>query len=217
MKLEDSSDHLEPADDTGHPDHTWSELFVEGDADKIRTRLQDDLDGLFKKWSRRLNKYHVILFYVENGISYDDSDAVYRALSLVPSKKKDILLVAVSTGGYPVPAYQISKLCREWAKDKFIISVPRHAYSAATLICLGADAVHMGPLGNLGPVDPQVYLGVGKWTAGLSHQRSLQTINKWVSENPGSQNMWAEIISRDADFNLFDIGEYERDVESSVQ
>jgi len=217
MNHEDPSELTGLVDTIAPPDQTWGELFVEGDADKIRTHLQDELIGLFQKWSRHLKNYNVILFYVENGISYDDSDEMYRALSAVPSQKKDVLMVLVSTAGVAVPAYQISKLCREWSKDRFIICVPRHAYSAATLICLGADAVHMGPLGNLGPIDPQVYLPEGKWTAGLSHQRSLQTITKWVAENPGSQTMWAQIISRDKDFNLFDIGEYERDVESSVQ
>ena len=217
MNHEDSSELTGLVDTTVPPGRTWSELFVEGDADKIRNHLQDELNGLFKKWSRRLQNYNVILFYNDDGISSDDADDIYRALSAVPSRKKDLLMVLVSGGGSSVPAYQISKLCREWSKDRFIIAVPRHASSAATLICLGADAVHMGPLGYLGPIDPQIYLPEGKWTAGLAHQRSLQTITKWVAENPGSQRMWAEIVSRDRDFNLFDIGEYERDVESSVQ
>jgi Serine dehydrogenase proteinase len=36
------------------------------------------------------------------------------------------------------------------------VIVPDQAKSAATLICLGADRILMGPAGDLGPVDPQL-------------------------------------------------------------
>ncbi len=36
-----------------------------------------------------------------------------------------------------------------------MVSVPRRAKSAATLISLG-DEIHMGELSELGPIDPQV-------------------------------------------------------------
>jgi len=103
MNHEDPSELTGLVDTIAPPDQTWGELFVEGDADKIRTHLQDELIGLFQKWSRHLKNYNVILFYVENGISYDDSDEMYRALSAVPSQKKDVLMVLVSTGGLLYP------------------------------------------------------------------------------------------------------------------
>ena len=36
------------------PEQTWDEVMVEGDADKIRDRLQGELSALLKRWSRRL-------------------------------------------------------------------------------------------------------------------------------------------------------------------
>jgi len=61
-----------------------------------------------------------------------------------------------------------------------MVAVPRHAKSAATMIALGADQVHMGLLSELGPVDPQV-LGVPM----LAIQDSIETITQCVNDNPG--------------------------------
>jgi hypothetical protein len=44
---------------------------------------------------------------------------------------------------------------REFA-DEFYVLVPFKAYSAATLVALGADKIIMGKKGELGPIDPQI-------------------------------------------------------------
>ena len=198
-------------------DQAWAEIFTEADADKIRGRLRIELSGLHKKWSRRLQRYNVVFYYQPDTMTGDDTDDIYRALKRVPAGEKDVLMVLVANGGQVQPAYQISKLCREWAKDRFIVSVPRQAYSAATLVCLGADAVHMGPLGNLGPVDTMWGYTNGSWVSSMAHIQSLQTITRWVTESPASQGFWTEILSKDETFSYFDIGKYEREEEASVQ
>ena len=64
-------------------------------------------------------------------------------------------LLLVSDGGDPTVAWSIVSLIRERVKE-FAVLVPQAAYSAATLIALGADEIVMHPNGNLGPVDPQI-------------------------------------------------------------
>jgi membrane-bound ClpP family serine protease len=67
--------------------------------------------------------------------------------------------------------------------------VPRQAKSAATLIAIGADEIHMGPLGELGPIDPQLgglpALGVGQ---------ALERIASLVERHPGSAEMFARYL-----------------------
>ena len=195
----------------------WAELFAEGDADKILGRLRTELSGLLKKWSRRLQRYNVVFYYQPGSMTDDDTDDIYRALKRGPVGKKDVLMLLVSNGGQTQAAYQISKLCRDWTKDRFIVSVPRQAYSAATLLCLGADAVHMGPLGNLGPIDSMQLYTSGKSVSSMAHIHSLQTITRWVTESPASQGFWAEILSKDVNFTYSYIGMYEREEEATVQ
>ena len=75
----------------------------------------------------------------------------------------------------------------------------------------------MGPLGHLGPIDPQWESAQGGPVSGLALQNSLLTITQWVAEYPGSQGMWAEVLLRDKTFDYGDIGEFERITESAAQ
>src|SRR5207302_11389219 len=61
----------------------------------------------------------------------------------------------VSQCGEPTVAWRIVSMIRERV-EKFSVLVPQAAFSAATLIVLGADEIVMHPNGNLGPTDPQV-------------------------------------------------------------
>jgi hypothetical protein len=64
-------------------------------------------------------------------------------------------LLVVSYGGDPTVAWRIMTLLRERV-DTVGVLVPQSAFSAATLLALGADEIVMHPYGNLGPVDPQI-------------------------------------------------------------
>jgi Serine dehydrogenase proteinase len=60
-----------------------------------------------------------------------------------------------SNGGSGTAPWRIVNLIREYTKD-FAVLVPHHAFSAATLIALGADKIIMHKMGCLGPIDPSV-------------------------------------------------------------
>jgi len=58
-------------------------------------------------------------------------------------------------GGHTLTPNRIVHLVREYCK-KFGVLVPFRAHSAGTSLALGANEIVMGPLGELGPVDPSV-------------------------------------------------------------
>jgi len=68
-------------------------------------------------------------------------------------KVKKISLFLYTSGGDMLAPIRIVKLIRNHC-DKFEVLVPYKAHSAGTLICLGADSIVMGKLGELTPVDP---------------------------------------------------------------
>lgn len=70
------------------------------------------------------------------------------------SLKVDIFIV--SNGGDTAVPWRIASMIREIAGE-FNVLVPYNAMSAATLLCLGADNIFMGPKGELGPVDPTLH------------------------------------------------------------
>ncbi len=68
-------------------------------------------------------------------------------------KCKKISLFLYTSGGDMLAPIRIVKLIRNHCDD-FEVLIPYKAHSAGTLICLGADKIVMGKLGELTPVDP---------------------------------------------------------------
>lgn len=80
---------------------------------------------------------------------------VIEQLERIPEDKKEIDFLIISNGGDPITSLRIMSLLRE-RFDKIGVLLPYVAYSAATILALGADEIIMHPYSNLGPVDPQL-------------------------------------------------------------
>jgi hypothetical protein len=93
--------------------------------------------------------------HAQAGIAADAVRELLLQLQELPKEADDLDLLIVSLGGDPTVAWRIVSLIRERV-GKFNVLVPQAAYSAATLIALGADEIVMHPHGNLGPTDPQI-------------------------------------------------------------
>jgi hypothetical protein len=74
---------------------------------------------------------------------------------LQPDTRRVDLLI-VSLGGDPMVAWRMMSLIRQRAVDTVSVLIPQSAYSAATLLALGADEIFMHPNGHLGPIDMQI-------------------------------------------------------------
>jgi Serine dehydrogenase proteinase len=89
-------------------------------------------------------------------MSADAVRVVYDHLVLLPTRPVEKLdLFLVSNGGEGTVPWRLVALFREFA-NSFNVLVPYRAYSAATLLCLGADEIVMHPFAELGPIDPTV-------------------------------------------------------------
>ena len=85
----------------------------------------------------------------------DALPGILDQILLLPKDKDAADLLIVSNGGDPTVAWRIMSLLRERVKTVGAL-IPQAAFSAATLLALGADEIIMHPCGNLGPVDPQI-------------------------------------------------------------
>lgn len=79
---------------------------------------------------------------------------LYKQLKEIGHTKK-IDLVLHSYGGAVDTPFKVVTLIREFC-DEFSVIVPFVAKSAASMLVLGADEVVMGPISELGPIDPLV-------------------------------------------------------------
>lgn len=174
----------------------------------MRSGIEQHVREILRR--HELADHTTLMLYDEvDSISTYHSNAVYEAASAGESTKP-ILLIIHSNGGGIEPAYLISKTCKKLANACFKVAVPRRAKSAATLICLGADEIHMGQMSELGPIDPQI----GGYPA-LGLRNALEVLTKIVSEHPKASPMFADYMAQKLE--LKDLGYSDRVGESAVQ
>lgn len=97
-------------------------------------------------------------------VMIEDSDAdmlegILQKLDLT----NGLALFINSPGGDGLAAERIVNICRNYSGTKeFWAIVPNKAKSAATMVCLGASKIYMGPSSELGPIDPQLAIEADK-------------------------------------------------------
>lgn len=155
------------------------------------------------------DRYNVLVLFDTGRLVRGDADRIYTALGRC-EQTKPILFVLHSNGGDVSAAYFIGKLCRERTPDRFLVAVPRRAKSAATLICCGADEIHMGSLSELGPIDPQ-FEGV----PALALKYSIEHLADLTKRYPDAAEMFSNYLAKA--LNIQELGYYERVAESAVQ
>jgi len=117
--------------------------------------MKEDSIALLKK-IQGLDKSKVFSLIYPAGISIEQSDVddAYDCIQAVGLTDK-IDLILYSYGGDADAAYKLIMVLREFCKELVVI-IPSEAKSAATLMALGGDKILMGPLSELGPIDPMV-------------------------------------------------------------
>ena len=85
----------------------------------------------------------------------DAISPIIEQIKQIPKDQKEIDFLIISNGGDPITALRIIGILRE-RFTRISVLLPYVAYSAATILSLGADEIIMHPFSNLGPVDPQM-------------------------------------------------------------
>ncbi len=89
-------------------------------------------------------------------ISQDAVREFFEHLRLLPTRpEKNLDIFLVSNGGNGTVPWRLVSLFREYA-EKVSVLLPYRAYSAATMLALGADEIVMHPFAEMGPIDPTV-------------------------------------------------------------
>ena len=91
---------------------------------------------------------------VNTRIAPDVTQVFFRHLEMF-NDCSTIDLLIYTRGGDVLTPWRLVQLIREYA-SRFNVLVPFRCYSAGTLLCLGADEIVMGKMGELGPIDPSV-------------------------------------------------------------
>lgn len=179
---------------------------------EIQARFKVEATARMQNFPQILERYCVAgILDADGSIGVFEADQTYGFLSKANKDQcKDVLLVLHSSGGSVESAYQIAKLCKAFSGKQFVVAVPRLAKSAATLISIGADSLHMGIMSQLGPIDPQL----GGLPA-LGVVQALRRLASLAHEFPRSAEMFAAYLQRV--LTVEQIGYCERIPESAAQ
>jgi len=123
-----------------------------------RAKRKELIEKLETARSKRLVIVYVTStrFGHEIQIADDAFRLIYEHLELGREQAKHgVDLFIHSNGGSGTVPWRIVSLIRQYTK-KLAVLVPHRAFSAATLIALGADEIVMHKMGCLGPIDPSV-------------------------------------------------------------
>ncbi|MEW5989120.1 MAG: hypothetical protein AB1791_21040, partial [Chloroflexota bacterium] len=93
--------------------------------------------------------------YAGGQIAPDGVPEFIRQIAAIGKEHRQVDVLLVSYGGDSTVAWRMVSLLRE-RFDHIAVLLPYTAYSAATLVALGANSIVMHPFANLGPVDPQI-------------------------------------------------------------
>ncbi|KKL77732.1 hypothetical protein LCGC14_2031940 [marine sediment metagenome] len=93
-----------------------------------------------------------------NFLTLDDSQKLLQVLEEHP-KNKPIHLILHTPGGMVIAAEQIARAIQRRQGETHVY-VPQYAMSGGTLIALACTQIHMGPNAILGPLDPQLSIGL---------------------------------------------------------
>jgi len=142
---------------------------------------------------------------------------LYKQLMEIGHTKK-IDLVLHSYGGAVDTPYKVVMLVREFC-DEFAVIVPYVAKSAASMLVLGADEVVMGPISELGPIDPLVKHPIYKdmLVPVQAVWHCLDYLQRSISNSPDPEVaafMVAPLLNK---LDPWLIGDYEKTIKASWQ
>ncbi|MCQ3938519.1 MAG: hypothetical protein DPW18_15935 [Chloroflexi bacterium] len=114
--------------------------------------LFDKSQAIIKELNKKLGGTLVTYFNNPRGsVCHDDVLALFELLEKIGHQEK-IYLFIKSSGGNGQASLRIVNLLRQYCNEVVAV-IPLECASAATMIALGANEIHMGPMAYLTPVD----------------------------------------------------------------
>jgi hypothetical protein len=107
---------------------------------------------------------------------------------------KPLHLLLASPGGDGETAIRMVRSMQTRCSELTVV-VPDMAKSAATLLCLGANKILMGPAGDLGPVDPQFQIGGRSLASAKEIVAAIDEAERRVKESPETFALFAGLLS----------------------
>lgn len=173
---------------------------------------------IIQKIENQLNKT-ILTFFTSFRfpVMIEDQDAVLieEVLQNTNLKKDGFILIINSLGGSGLAAERIINVCRTYSNNNFEVIVPNQAKSAATIICLGSNKIHMSSTSEIGPIDPQLVILEGETKKVLSAHSIITSYNDLIQKANRTKGNIEPYLQQLARYDAREIEEYKRAMELS--
>lgn len=115
----------------------------------------DDSEAIFREICERISEEEDCDVAIYNGPIGRPFDTEIIKKCIYRKKRKNLLLILVTSGGNPDSAFRMARYFQE-KYERFTVYVTGYCKSAGTLIALGAHELVMSDHGELGPLDIQM-------------------------------------------------------------
>jgi hypothetical protein len=133
----------------------------------------------------------LLVYWVSTGGSICQNDVIAMSRLLGPTKKQSkVALFLKSDGGNPEAALRFVHLLRQ-KFDKVALLAPFECASAATMVALGANEIHMGPTSYLTAVDSSLKHDLSpvdhhNCLVSVSQDEVMRILRLWKEQKSGS-------------------------------
>lgn len=125
---------------------------------------------------------------------YEGKMTIFQELLGDCDSDKGLDVLLASPGGSGEMALRMVQSMQNQCKGVRVI-IPDMAKSAATVLCLGADEIIMGPAGDLGPIDPQMILQSRFMVSAKELVKAVDDAETKVRDNPGAFALYSSLLS----------------------
>lgn len=128
----------------------------ESSADRTIDAVEKEIDVACNELAKIRKSKCFPLLLGDASIRETTVDRVYDRLRDGKYDGGSLDVIIDSSGGDIDAAYNLSLLFRRYGSASLTFFIPRWAKSAATLLICAGDEIHMTPVAELGPLDPQI-------------------------------------------------------------
>lgn len=192
-------------DGQGRPEGEAEELPQSGGTDEVATPSRTPL--FYAQHAERYARQALIREYEQLTDSslivvidqiFPENVTYLEELLFDCDKSRPLHVLLASPGGDGDTAIRMVRSMQSRCSELTML-VPDMAKSAATLMCLGANHVIMGPGGDLGPVDPQFQIGGRNLASAKEIVAAIDEAESRVKDSPETFPLFAGLL---ADVNM---------------
>jgi membrane-bound ClpP family serine protease len=163
---------------------TQSPLFHAEQSDRYERQ------GLFIAYQEHFNCR--LIAVVDQLLPY--SITLFEELIYDADAAQDLHLLLVTPGGDGETAVRLARSAQARCRE-FTVIVPDQAKSAGTILALGAHHILMGPVSDLGPIDPQIQIANGTLVSAKDIIAAVDEATSRVQAAPETYALHAALLA----------------------